>query len=83
MESDGVYLIDNGFILILYLSNNCERSLFTSLFKVNDVSEINGPLLEDELFVDPDDILQRIINIIDYLRGYYNIYTIIILFHCN
>jgi hypothetical protein len=70
LESNGVFLIDNGFLLILYIGNNCDRSLFASIFKVTDASEINVPLLEDNLFVDPDENLQRIINIIDNIRGY-------------
>ena len=44
--------------------------MFASIFKATDASEINVPLLEDNLFVDPDENLQRIINIIDNIRGY-------------
>jgi len=54
---------------MLYISNNCDRNLLFSMFKVNDISEITGPLIEDNLFVDPDDNLQRILNIIDHIRA--------------
>jgi hypothetical protein len=54
---------------MLYITTNCNRSLFFSIFKVIDVSEITVPLIEDNIFVDPDENLQRILNIIDYIRG--------------
>ena len=54
---------------MLYIANNCNRSLLFSIFKVSDVSEITVQLIEDNIFVDPDENLQRILNIIDYIRG--------------
>ena len=64
-----MYLIDNGYLLILYTKFNADVKLIRSLFNVEDLSNIVPPLFEDNVFADPDDLKQRIINIVDYIRG--------------
>ena len=70
METGGVYLIDNGYILILYFKFGVHGQLVNSLFGVEDLYKVNPPLFEDQIFSEPDALKQRIINIIDYIRGY-------------
>jgi hypothetical protein len=69
LESDGIYLIDNGFLLIIYTKTNADLKLVKSLFGVDDLSSINPPLFEDNVFNDPDELKQRIINMVDHIRG--------------
>lgn len=69
LEYDGIYLIDNGFLLIIYTKANADVNLIRSLFGVDDISDINPPLFEDNVFNDPDEVKQRIVNMVDYLRG--------------
>jgi hypothetical protein len=70
LESDGIYLIDNGFLLIIYTKSNADTKLIRSLFGVDDLYCINPPLFEDNVFNDADENKQRIINMVDYIRGY-------------
>ena len=67
---DGLYLIDNGFILIVYITQRINPILLNSLFGVNELEKLNGPFLEDTIFNEPDEIKQKIMNIIDYIRRY-------------
>ena len=67
---DGLYLIDNGFILIIYITQMINPILLNSLFGVNELEKLNGPFLEDMIFNEPDEIKQKIMNIIDYIRRY-------------
>jgi len=69
LESDGIYLIDNGFLLILYTKSNSNTKLLKSIFGVEDLSLINPPLFEDNILNDPDELKQKIINMVDYVRG--------------
>lgn len=68
-ESDGVYLVDNGFNLFLYVKLEINQSLLKSFFKVNSLNEISAAITEDLLFSNPDDYTQRLINIIEYIRS--------------
>jgi hypothetical protein len=68
LEDDGLYLIDNGFLLILYIKYNMNSTLINSLFGVNALEEINFQATEENVFADPDALKQRIINIVDYIR---------------
>lgn len=69
---DGLYLIDNGFILIIYITQKINPILLNSLFGVNELEKLNGPFLEDTIFCEPDEIKQKIMNIIDYIRRLIN-----------
>ncbi len=69
MQTDGIFLIDNGFMLILYTKMNIDRNLIKSIFNVNSLSEIQPPLLEDNIFIESDEIKQSLMNIIDYIRS--------------
>jgi hypothetical protein len=69
LQTDGIFLIDNGFMLILYTKMNIDRNLIKSIFNVNSLSEIQPPLLEDNIFIESDEIKQSLMNIIDYIRS--------------
>ncbi len=69
LESDGIYLIDNGFLLIIYTKLQADSRMLRSMFGVDDLSFIIPPLYEDVVFNDPDETKQRIINMVDYIRG--------------
>ena len=65
-----MYLIDNGYILIIYITQNINPVLLNCLFGVTELDKLNGPFLEDTVFTEPDGLKQRIMNIIDYIRRY-------------
>lgn len=69
LEGDGVYLIDNGYVLVLYTKFGAHSRILNSLFGVDDLSKVNLPVFEDNLFAEPDEIKQRIINVVEYIRG--------------
>jgi hypothetical protein len=54
--------------MIIYITQNINSSLLNSLFGVNELEKLSGPFLEDTVFAEPDELKQRIINIIDYIR---------------
>ena len=69
MDADGMFLIDNGYMLILYTKMNTSRKLINSIFGVNSLSELQPPILEDNIFAEADEIKQSLINLIDYIRS--------------
>jgi len=69
LDKDGLYLIDNGYLLILYTKQNVSKTLLNSLFNVNDLSEFTATLLEDNIFSETNEIKTKISNIIDSIRG--------------
>ena len=69
MEDDGLYLIDNGFLLIIYVKLQIEQKLLKHLFNVDTLEDINFPILEDQFFESMNPVKERLLNIIDYIRG--------------
>lgn len=67
LENDGIYLIDNGFNLILYVKLNCDQRLVKALFGVDGLNEIKSAIKESDLVRD-DSISIRLRNIIEYLK---------------
>lgn len=63
-------MIDNGYILIVYISQSINPILLNSLFGVSELDKLNGPFIEDTVFNEPDELKQRIMNIVDYIRRY-------------
>lgn len=51
-----------------------------SLFGVDDLSKLSLPIFEENVFSETDELKQRILNIIEYIRGYvfYFLMTILI-----
>ena len=69
MQTDGIFLIDNGYLLIIYIKQNINKKLLHSILGVKDLTELTSPILEDNVLVDPDNIKQALMNIIDYIRS--------------
>jgi protein transport protein SEC24 len=69
LAADGMFLIDNGFMLVLYTKMNTDKKLINSVFGVNSLSELTPPVLEDNIFGEADEIKQGLINLIDYIRS--------------
>lgn len=68
-ENDGAYLIDNGYMLILYIKQGIDTRLLNLLFQVNTTDEIVFPLFEDKVFEVLNPFKERLMNIVDYIRG--------------
>ena len=73
MENNGnIFLIDNGFYLILYIKNNLEKNYLLNLFDVDDINKINYmEINEENFFVDNDNnsLKNKIMNFIDSIRS--------------
>lgn len=71
MEDNGLYLIDNGYLLIIYVRQAVTPYIIKSLFDVDDLKSLNKVINEDNIFGDNDsnEIKDRIKNILDYIRG--------------
>jgi len=41
----------------------------TSLFGVSDLSNVSLPIYEENFFAEADDLKQRVLNMVDYIRG--------------
>lgn len=68
LENDGVYLIDNGFALILYVKLYTDRGLLKALFGVESLTDIKAAVTENNLFTS-DPLNQRLQSIVDYIRN--------------
>lgn len=69
LASNGLFLIDNGFLLIIYVRQNTPRNILMHLFGVEDIEFITENPTEETVFAETDDIKERIMNIIDNFRG--------------
>ena len=74
IDSQGsIFLIDNGFELILYLKNNVNKNIIYNLFGVNTLNEINLDIIDEGSVFDYDenknDFKNKIMDIIDNIRG--------------
>ena len=74
MDSQGtIFLIDNGFELILYFKNNVDKNIIYNLFGVNTFNEINYDIIDESSIFDYDEnkneFKNKIIEIINNIRG--------------
>lgn len=74
IENDGIYLVDNGFNLLLYVKLLVSPKIVSSLFKVNSLNEITITVNEDSVFANGDDFSNRLQGIIEYLRSIKSFY---------
>ena len=76
MEDNGLYLIDNGYMLIIYVKKNLSSNIFQSLFGVENFNFLTMIVNEDNIFDDnnSNEFKERIKNILDYIRGGKSIY---------
>ena len=73
-EPNGLYLIDNGYLLIIYVKTNCDKEILKSLFEVEDLQFLTINVKEDIIFEKMDEFKERIMNIIDYIRATKSLY---------
>ena len=78
LDEKGLYLIDNGFMLIIFVRKTTPNNIINHLFGVDDIQFLAENPTEDSVFENMDDIKERLINIIDSFRRYiiYIIYNI-------
>lgn len=67
LDTDGVYLVDNGYALILYIKLHTSEILLKSLFEVSSLTDIKAAVTENTLF-NNDPLNNRLKNIVDFLR---------------
>ena len=68
MEEKGLYLIDTGYFLILYIRKKVNKKFLQKLFGVDDINLINDNINEDNVFEEKNYFKERLMNIINYLR---------------
>ena len=68
-----IYLIDNGFSLLLYLQKESNEKIIYDLFEVKDINEINLEKINEEYIFDycenKNETKNKIINVIDNIRN--------------
>ena len=71
MEDNGLYLIDNGYLLIIYVKHGVSPYIIRNIFGVDNLKSLNIIINEDNIFRDNDanELKDRIKNILDYIRG--------------
>ena len=74
LENNGFYLIDNGFYLILYFRKLTDTQIIKSFFQVENLDNIQINYNENLFFENVDDLKEKILNILDYIRSYKSIY---------
>ena len=68
MEEKGLYLIDTGYFLILYIRKKVNKKFLQKLFGVDDINLINANINEDNVFEEKNYFKERLMNIINNLR---------------
>ena len=71
MEDNGLYLIDNGYLLIIYVKHGVSAYIIKNLLGVDDLRSLNFVINEDNIFGEKNsnEFNGRIKNILDYIRG--------------
>lgn len=69
-EDDGVFLIDNGYLLIFYVRRKTNVQMLKSLFDIEDLQFLTNSVNEETVFNNMDELKERIMNIIDNIRRY-------------
>ena len=71
MEDNGLYLIDNGYMLIFYVKKNVSINIFQNLFGVENFSFLTMITNESNVFDENNnnEFKERIKNILDFIRG--------------
>ena len=59
MTNDGLYLIDNGYLLIIYVRKNVNPYILKSLFEVEDLQYLSINVNEENVFQNLDDFKER------------------------
>ena len=68
MKENGLYLIDNGYLLIIYVRKKINSNIIKNLFGVDDLNSLTMLINENNVFSEKNEFKERIMNIIDYIR---------------
>jgi protein transport protein SEC24 len=71
MEENGLYLIDNGYLLIIYIKKNISTYILQNLFGIDNLDSLTMIITEENIFGEnnSNEFKDRIRNILDYIRG--------------
>ena len=71
LEDNGLYLIDNGYLLVIYVKHGVSAYIIKNLLGVDDLRSLNFVINEDNIFGEKNsnEFNDRIKNILDYIRG--------------
>ena len=68
MKEDGLYLVDNGYLLIIYVRRKVNNNIIKNLFGVEDLNSLSMVINENNVFSEKNEFKERLMNIIDYIR---------------
>ena len=76
MVENGLYLIDNGYLLIIYVRKKVSQYIIRNLFGVENLSFLTMIINEENVFNENDnnEFKERIKNCLDYIRGGKSLY---------
>ena len=74
LEENGLYLIDNGYLIVVYVRKNVSKSILKFLFEVEDLQFLTMIVNEENVFKQSNDFKERFMNIVDYIRGGKSLY---------
>ena len=75
MEENGLYLIDNGYLLIIYIRKNVSQYILLNLFGVENLSFLTMIINEENVFgEESNEFKDRIKNLLDYIRAQKSIF---------
>ena len=86
MVENGLYLIDNGYLLIIYVKKNVSNYIVKNLFGVENLSFLTMIINEENIFGENEnnEFKERIKNCLDYIRGEKSLYqNLIFVFEGN
>jgi protein transport protein SEC24 len=68
IKENGLYLIDNGYLLIIYVRKKVNKNIIKNLFGVDDLNSLNMVINENNVFSEKNEFKEKLMNIIDYIR---------------
>ena len=68
IKENGLYLIDNGYLLIIYVRKKVNKNIIKNLFGVDDLNSLNMVINENNVFSEKNEFKEQLMNIIDYIR---------------
>ena len=78
LNSGNIFLIDNGFYLLLYLTNNIDKKIVNDLFEENDINKIDLNKIDEGNVFDynenKNETKNKIAEIIDNIRNTKSLY---------
>ena len=69
LKDGGLYIIDNGYLIIMYIKKNISSNVLQNLFGVDDLNFLTMATNEENVFNEINEFKERLMNVIDYIRG--------------